>query len=239
MQNLVQQLVENGVDSIGRYYSIYRGIVMDIDDPLQMNRVKVYVPSLGITEWANPRNQQGTVNAGFRLFPLPNFNDIVFVTFVNGNPGEPLWEFHGWSTQQMPDEFLDPNVCGIVTPGGTKVLIDDATGCISISTQRDLAIQVDSGDGNGIILNADNIRVLANEKVIVNGGTYGVPHIVELTEKLNKLVSEVDNLRTTFNSHVHSGVLSGPATTGTTVSPVTQSISEFNREDYEDKTFTH
>lgn len=239
MTDLTSHIVEEGLDSVGRYYSIYRGVVLSTDDPMQMNRVKVYVPSLDIMEWALPRNQHGSTNSGFRLCPLPNFNDFVYVTFVNGNPGEPLWEFHGWGADQMPDEFLDENVCGIITPGGTKVLIDDANGLIMMTTKKDMVLKVESGDGNGIILNADVIRLLANDKAIINGGENGVPNIVELTKKLNQLVQEVEQLRSMYNSHTHPGVMAGPATSGPTVNLVAKPISQFNKEDYEDKTFLH
>ncbi|MCM1438808.1 MAG: phage baseplate assembly protein V [Roseburia sp.] len=237
--DLTQNIVENGLDSVGRYYSIYRGVVMDTDDPQQMNRIKVFVPNLDILEWALPRGQHGSTNSGFRLCPLPNFNDIVYVTFVNGNPGEPLWEYHGWGDKQMPDEFLDENVCGLITPGGTKVLVDDANGLIYINTLKDLVIKVESGDGNGIILNADNIRLLANDTTIINDGKEGVPNIVDLTTKLNKLVQEVEQLRTLYNTHVHPGVVAGPGSSGPTTSQVATPISQFNKEDYEDKTFLH
>lgn len=239
MSNLTQHIVDEGLDSTGRYYSIYRGVVLSTDDPMQMNRLKVYIPSLDIMEWALPRNQHGSTNSGFRLCPLPDFNDLVYVTFVNGNPGEPLWEFHGWGAEQMPDEFLDENVCGIITPGGTKVLIDDVNGLITMSTQKDIVIKVDSGDGNGIILNADIIRLLANNQAIINNGENGVPNIVELTQKLNQLVQEVEQLRSMYNSHTHPGVMAGPAATSPTVNQVTKPISQFNKEDYEDKTFLH
>ena len=90
MADLTSHIVEEGLDSVGRYYSIYRGVVLSTDDPMQMNRVKVYVPSLDIMEWALPRNQHGSTNSGFRLCPLPNFNDFVYVTFVNDNNEEQL-----------------------------------------------------------------------------------------------------------------------------------------------------
>lgn len=239
MADLTSNIVENGLDAVGRYYSIYRGVVLDTDDPMQMNRVKVFIPSLDITEWALPRNQHGTTNAGFRLFPLPNFNDFVYVTFINGNPAEPLWEFHGWGSEQMPDEFLDENVCGIITPGGTKVLIDDASGMVYLKTNKTMVLEVEPGDGEGIIINADKIRLLANNTLVVNEGENGVPNIVELTNKLNQTIQELETLRNLFNTHVHSGVTTGPASSGPTVTPATKPFSQFNKEDYEDKTFLH
>lgn len=239
MSDLVQNIVDNGLDAVGRYYSVYRAVVLDTDDPMQMNRVKVFVPSLDLMEWALPRNQHGTTNAGFRLFPLPMFNDIVYVTFFNGNPAEPLWEYHGWGHEQMPDEFLDENVCGLITPGGTKILVDDANGTIYISTTQRMVLEVKSGDGDGIIINADKIRLLANDTVVVNEGEQGVPKIVELTNKLNQLVQELETLRNIVNTHTHSGVTTGPGASGPSAVQAAKPFSQFNKEDYEDKTFLH
>ena len=52
--SLISQLVDNGVESIGRFYSIYRAIVTDIDDPSNMDQLLVYVPEVNVMTWAIP-----------------------------------------------------------------------------------------------------------------------------------------------------------------------------------------
>ena len=62
---------------------------------------------------------------------------------------------------------------------------------------------------------------------------------MELTQKLNQLVNEVNTLRNTFNTHTHQGVTPGQGTTAPTATKVTKPISQFNKKDYEDESFLH
>lgn len=78
------------------------------------------------------------------------------------------------------------------------------------------------------------------EEIVFNQGENGLVKIDMLTDKLNELVKA-------FNSHVHSGVITGvsggsgnPAvgTPGNSEKP-TQKASEFKKEDYEDIKIKH
>lgn len=72
------------------------------------------------------------------------------------------------------------------------------------------------------------------DEVLLNGGVNGgLIKIGDLTNKINNLVDEVDNLRIKYNNHTH-------ASHGTpTVSLVTDSFTQFNKSDYENDTFKH
>lgn len=51
--------------------------------------------------------------------------------------------------------------------------------------------------------------------VILNTGENGgVINVFQLTEKLNQTIKELEQLRSMFNSHVHSGVTTGPGSSG-------------------------
>ena len=237
--SLVSQIVDHGIDALGRHYSVYRAVVVDIDDDLHMDRIKVFIPELNVMEWALPKGQHGSHNCGVRLFPIPGFNEVVYVTFEDGNPSQPLWEYHSWAPDQQPDEFLDPDTCGIITPGGTKVLINDKFGDVSISTTHNILLTVQGQNNEGIILNADKIRLMSNLAVVVNEGYQGVIKINELTQKLNNLVQELEQLKTLYNTHTHPGVMSGSAVSDPTAQQAAKPFSQFNKTDYEDKTFLH
>ena len=58
-------------------------------------------------------------------------------------------------------------------------------------------------------------------------------------KKLNQTVKELEQLRSMFNSHVHSGVTTGPGSSGPTVTQVTKPFSQFQIDDYEDKSCIH
>lgn len=237
MSNLTQQIVDHGLDAVGRHYSVYRGVVSDIDDTDNMDRLLVFIPELNIQEWALPRGSHGSHVCGFRQHPLPKVQDIVYVTFEDGNPALPLWEWHSWAEFQRPEEFDDPDVCGLITPKGTQILVNDRTGEVLIKAKQRLAIQAEGEDGMAV--SAEKIYLNSIDQVIVNQGKHGVINIVELTQKLNSLVREVDNLRTAFNSHTHQGVQTGVGTTAPTLTQVAKPITQFNKKDYEDESFLH
>jgi hypothetical protein len=220
---------ENGMEGIGRYYSVYRGMVTQNDDPLGMHRVKVFIPSANeVIMWALPKGQQGSLNSGFKWL-TPKIGDIVWITFEDGDPSKPIWEYYGWASNETPIALDGTNVIGFVTPNGNQVTIDDSDGHVDVNINGDIAIYA-----------ADSINIISGKEVIVNGGANGgVINIEELTEKLNKLVSEVEELKSKFNSHTHPGVKTGPGVTGVTTQSHNKTFTKFNKSDYEDTNFQH
>jgi len=214
-------MAERGTEVVGRYYSIYRAAVLLNEDPMHLNRLKVFIPELDIIEWALPRGIPGTDKSGARLFILPKFNDVVYITFEDGNPSKPLWEYHGWGK----------------APKGTCIILNDRTGEIFLKSPTRMAIQAEGDEG--IVINAEHIYLSSLDHVQVNKGDQGVIFINELTEKLNKLVKEVDDLRIKYNTHTHTGVTTGGGSSGPTATLATKPISQFNKKDYEDETFLH
>ena len=230
MENLTKALVEQGIESLGRYYSIYRAIVVKNVDPMATNRLKVAIPGIqgGLTLWALPKGQHGSKGTGFKYL-CPRNGDIVFVSFEYGDPSKPLWEYHSWASKEMPKELDSPDVCGFVTPNGISVLFDDRDGSLDLYLP---------GEAN--IYSNNIINIGSKEKININSGNKGgVINIEDLTNKLNQLVREVDQLRNLLNTHTHVGVMSGPSTSGPTQIQSTSPISQFNKEDYEDKNFNH
>ena len=88
MYSTAKLITEDGLEGLGRYYSVYRGIVVDNDDQEKhMNRIKVCCPEVmnGIISWAYPKGQHGSINNGFK-FLAPKVGDIVFVTHRGSPP---------------------------------------------------------------------------------------------------------------------------------------------------------
>ena len=96
------RIVDSGLESIGRYYSTYRAVVLRIDDDQEMDRLLVYIPEIESINWALPYNQMGSHNCGFRLHPLPKVGDFVYIIFERGNPSKPCWSWHSWAKDQRP-----------------------------------------------------------------------------------------------------------------------------------------
>lgn len=236
MADLVKTIVHQGIEALGRFYSIYRAIVVQNDDPMASNRLKVAIPGIqgGMTLWALPRNQHGSEQTGFKYL-APAIGDIVYVSFEGGDPSKPLWEYHSWASGQMPKGLDAPYLCGFITPNGISVIFDDSSGTLDLYLP-----------GKARVFAKDRITVVSestvqvastNGTVAINKGENGgVINIKELTDKLNKLVDEVDDLRSKYNIHIHT-TPAGPslATESIQLTP----ISKFKEEDYEDTKFIH
>lgn len=231
----ISEIVNGGVEGLGRFYSIYRGIVLSNQDESNLDRLRVYVPELNLIDWALPTGCFGYAGGGFRSHPLPEFKDIVYVSFENGDPGKPLWAWHGWALDEMPAEFKSNSVCGIITPHGTKVLIDDETGVVYVEAPDNITLYSE----NSLTVSSNDINILASKTLTINKGIQCVPRSTDLANVLNKLVKEVDALRIAFNLHTHSGVQPGSSSTTPTPNQVTKPISTINKTDFENDQFKH
>ncbi len=81
-----------------RFFGVYRGIVVDNQDPLNRGRLRVQVPQLfgtEVTGWAWARF---TPNVSSVVIPL---NSSVWVEFEGGDPSFPMWT---GLTQELPLE---------------------------------------------------------------------------------------------------------------------------------------
>lgn len=232
------KIIEEGVEGLRRYYSVYRGIVVDPNDPLHLNRIKVCVPEVmgGTINWAFPRGQHGSAGDGFKYF-TPKMGDIVFVSFEHGDHTKPLWEFHGWGMKQVPAILDGVNKCGIVTPEGNLIVMDDDDGSLSVSFSGPISIKA----GGQVMVDSDkDVIITSSESIVLNQGeNQGLVNIKDLTEKLNYLVTQLEFLRNLFNSHVHTGVTTGPGSSGPSAVQDSEPFRQFNQLEYEDLNVIH
>lgn len=91
---------------------------------------------------------------------------------------------------------------------------------------------------NDYSINCDDVKVQTESWIFNQGGLGGLINIVDITEKLNDLVEDLNGLRADFNSHLHTGVSSGSASSGPPNKVVT-TFDEFNKDDYEDTKIQH
>ena len=63
---------------------LYRGLVVDRDDPEQRCRLKVHVPTTGVEAWAE-------ACLPFAIFTVPEVGDMVWLANEDGDPRYPVW----------------------------------------------------------------------------------------------------------------------------------------------------
>ena len=79
-----------------RFYGIYPGKCVDIDDPERRSRIKLTVPQItgeAVSNWALPCRAPGVSNGTPVVAneSVPARNAVVWVMFVGGDPNFPVW----------------------------------------------------------------------------------------------------------------------------------------------------
>lgn len=158
-----------GLEKLGRYYSSYRALVIDSHpDDDNIGNIIVQLPGRvqgGMKIKARAKQFRGGPGFGAKYF-TPQPGEVVWVEFENGNPTKPLWSYHTWAQDECPEDLKDIHTCGIVTPNGNKVLIEESedgdsmsvtiNGGSSIRVEKD-KITFNKGDNKGMV-NIDQLR---------------------------------------------------------------------------------
>jgi hypothetical protein len=151
-----------GADRVERlenqYYGKYRGVVIANDDPQQLGRLRLWVPSLFpsadnatpdtdsplVTDWAWPclpfggKPDQG-------LFFVPDVGSKVWVEYEEGNLDSPIWVGVFWSAPdgatEIPAEAKEmesnqPQRRVLKTPSGHMLEFSDVSGKESITLRH-------------------------------------------------------------------------------------------------------
>ena len=142
-RGFLDKLLIWGLESFGKYYSSYRGYVVDRNDPEGVGRIKVKVPTITgdstHPKWAYPKNNYSGNNYGLQV--LPSKGDLVWVEFEAGNANFPMWTHGHFGKDERPEEFASNNIYGFKSPKGQVVVIDDDNEIIIINR----------GDNEGLV----------------------------------------------------------------------------------------
>ena len=146
--NVLNAIFREGLEKFGRYYSSYRGFVVDNADPEGFGRLKLVVPQVtgkGVLEyWAWPKGNFSGENYGMQV--IPSKGDMVWVEFEMGNTRAPIWDYGHFSfkedgkTPQKPEELKDVKNYWFMTPGGQRVEFDDTNKWIVITLKDKMYI---------------------------------------------------------------------------------------------------
>lgn len=180
--DLIDIVQKFGVEHVGRYYSIYRGIVISAEDVEGTGNIEVLVPSVGnITTIARPKSYVGGINHGMKYIS-PKPGDIVMVEFEKGNPATALWSYSSWGIGERPEELDDPDTLGIITPSGNKIYLKDKDGKLIIKVDKEIDVEVDNGS---------TINVTKNLIELNKGENRGIVNIKSLEELVIALQADL------------------------------------------------
>lgn len=145
--DFLKNLFELGFENTGMFYSLYRGIVADNDDPENLQRLKLIIPQVSGNDsynyWAFPMGVFYGKEYGAQI--VPQKGDMVWVQFEGGRPEIPVWSHGHPARKEMSSkdpELKDKNCYWFISPKGFKVKINDTKNTITIETPFGSFIQM-------------------------------------------------------------------------------------------------
>lgn len=187
-----------------QFFGKYRGLVVDINDPLMLARLRADVPAVlgDVTSgWALPCVPYAGDGVG--LHTIPPTGAGVWIEFEGGDPDYPIWTGGWWGDGQVPQEET-----GKPTRPPQKILRSDR-GLLLALDDDDETITLSDGDGNNLVtikVLQGQVRVQAMAKTIVESPfielVESAPHPVVFGDLLLQYLNQ---LVTLFNAHLHVG----------------------------------
>jgi len=171
----------------GRFYGIYPAVVVDINDPDGMGRIRIRLPwspdsnGAAYEAWARIATLMAGNNRG--TWFIPDVNDEVLIAFEAGEPRRPYVLGGLWNGQDNPHESMDGAgnnyVKSIRSRNGVKITMDDTDGQESLvletpggqrMTLKDGPgfVEIVDSNGNFVKLETSGITVNASAKVTIN-----------------------------------------------------------------------
>ena len=165
------------IDSLKFNYSaIYRGYVVDTDDPLRLGRVKVRIPQLYGSEdnqesesyvptysipWATSAIMVGAGN-NTGSYLIPSIGDIVFVTFEGSNARQPLYfggvlNINGGETSYIGSPGINNDQPYNVETSDVNTDITNKAQRVIYKSIKGATIIIDDSDGNESIKIIDQL----------------------------------------------------------------------------------
>lgn len=186
---------ERGLEGLGRYYGKYRGVVVDNNDPSNQNRLLVQVPGILNCEpiLTTSSNQQGGVDFGFK-HPTPQPGEIVWVEFENGIPLKGIWSYHGWANGETPKEF-NKDTFGFKRPNGNKIIWNDIDGSLHIKVIGKSTLETDDDIS---VTSKGSVTVTSEKEITIKGSTVNLINGEEGLLKANKMVTELNEVKSTL-----------------------------------------
>lgn len=197
-------LSELGFENMGLYYSSYRAVVADIEDPEHLQRLKLIIPVINELEpfeyWAFPKgvfygNGYGTQN-------IPELGDMVWVEFEGGRPEIPLWEHGHPARGETPKDkdLLDYGAKWFITPKGHSVIFNDTKN----------TIQIKHSLGHSILLNDQGISIVKDKTSNISLGSKDKSkYSAVLGEPLKKILEQINK----YNGVLAQALISDAAST--------------------------
>lgn len=182
----------HGLEHFQKYYGTYKGFVAYNDDPENMCRLRVCVPSIygkSIPEyWALPRGVFSGDGLGF--VAIPKEADPIWVTFENGDSRFPLWEYGWFQKGHTPKDSGPKNA--VFQFAGHRLEFNEKENKVTIKNKAGSVIELSStgitiDSKVAITIKSTTVVKVDTKAIILNGG--GVPSPAVLGTQLTTLLT--------------------------------------------------
>lgn len=187
-----------------RFFGKHRGRVTDIEDPLNLGRIKAVVPELlggESTGWALPALPYAGPNQG--LYTIPPIGAGVWIEFEAGDVARPIWSGCWWSEGTLPQnekgKEAKPPLKILRSSEGMLIALDDDAKTITLSDANgNNLLSIKSTSGQIVLKAATKIVIESPQIDMVQGASHPAVFGDELLKYLNEIVIN-------FNTHTHPG----------------------------------
>jgi uncharacterized protein involved in type VI secretion and phage assembly len=186
--DFAQRMMDQGLEgALSRFYSTYRGIVTENDDPERQDRVRVHVPRLTVSgaeplaAWAYPVMTGMTAANGSGSCEVPPVGATVWVVFEDGQIDKPLYFSGGWWAQgEKPSIFASVDWRGWVSRKGHRFLRHDPEqGTGELIWQHADGQQIRQLEGGAVEVTSGSSKVIVEQgKVTLDTGSGQVIELV-------------------------------------------------------------
>lgn len=172
LSQLFYKQIRDTSERSNRVYDPVIGVVVDNKDPDKLARVKIKIPSLGMTEttwWAPLVSLGAGKDRGW--FFLPEIDDEVLVMFESGEMNRPMVIGALWNGKDAPADKNDGanERRSIVSREGSKIVLDD--------DKKEITIEDGTGLGK-ITIKEDKIIIEATQNDVCVQAPMGELNIV-------------------------------------------------------------
>lgn len=220
----IKNIIYNGLEYFNKYYSEYRGFVVDNEDPKKQGRLRLVVPGImdDPTDYWAPSS--GTFSGkGFGSHVIPPVATCVWVSFENGDADKPVWRHGYFAKDHIPDELKDVNNYWFKTPRGHLIEMDD--------TEKE--VRLTDSNGNVVVLTTEGVSIIPNGKIYLGSeDTAAEPGVMgDTLESLLKThlnnTTRLTNELSTFAANVDNAMklMAPPPTAVGVVAPLVAAIN--------------
>ena len=166
-----------------KYYGIYQGVVVNINDPEKRGRIKITCPDvLGcktVSAWCDPIIPVAYDNGGD--FYIPPKEETVWVLFIGGDPNKPAYLGGWWQKNMSPlgESYTNLNAVRIVSFADCRIVMQKGSINVSVGDSNVMTIQSGKVAVNGNLSVSGSITAgsVSAGNIYANKGKYGGGHI--------------------------------------------------------------